>query len=248
MLKSAILPESLLLIAIFSGLAQAAPAVGVILPLTGGAGTYGQACLNGITLAREELGGKLKARLVIEDDQNSPAKTVSALRSIQQKHQAKIFLTWASNTSKAVNQLAERENFILFAVATDPAVAAGRKNVFRYWVSAETEVRQLLISLQKRAIKRVAVLTSQQDGLLSIRNSFRQLAPAAGIEILYDEEFSPTSMIFAQPWPRSGQSRAWRGYSTISMSASPDSLPGRRVNWELNSQSLPLKYTKTTQS
>ena len=169
--------------------------VGIILPLTGAGGFLGQACLNGITLAREELGEKLRGKVnfVIEDDQNSPVTTVSALRSIQQKTKAQIFLTLASNTSKAVNQLAEREGFILFAVATDPEVARGKKNVFRYWVSAATEVRKLLEALKRRNIFRIAAFTAQQDALLSLRNTLRDLAPEYGVQILGDEEF-PTQV------------------------------------------------------
>ncbi len=177
---------------LFSTSAIAAdPTVGIVIPLTGGASSYGKACLNGIALAREDLATMLagKVSFTIEDDQNAPANTVSALRSIQQRTKAKIFLTWASNTSKAVNQIAERENFLQFAVATDPAVAQGKRNVFRYWVSAETEVKKLLAGLKQRRIDKIAIVTAQQDGLLSVKKALLQLAPSAGIQVLYDEEF-----------------------------------------------------------
>lgn len=148
------------------GITFAETSVGVIVPLTGEAGSYGKACVNGITLAQEDFATKLEGnvKFYTEDDQNTPSKTLSAFRNIQQRAGAKIILTWASNTSKVIAPIADRENFISFAVASDPEISKGKKNVFQYWVTPEEEARALLKELHRRNIKKVAIISAIQEG------------------------------------------------------------------------------------
>lgn len=182
----------------FSSIASAETKIGVILPLTGGAAEYGIACNNGITLAQEDFKEKIGGRfsVVFENDQNSPALTVSSLRKLRAFDKSEFFLTFASNTSNSVNSLADKEGFILFALATDPNVVKNKKNVFSYWVTPEEEVKTLIAELNRRNIKRIALFSTQQDGILSIKNTLQGLAATAGIEIVFDEEFSPDNRDF----------------------------------------------------
>jgi len=171
--------------------AQAAEVpVGAVLGLSGPTAGYGAACRNAITMALEDFSTKVKGKfkLSFEDDANNPTRTVSAVRSLKQREGTKIFLTWASNTSNAVNRLADREDFIVFAIASDPEVPKGKKNVFSYWVTPDAELQQLVAAMKRRNLLRIAIITGQQEALLAFRAELNRRAPAAGITVLSSDE------------------------------------------------------------
>jgi branched-chain amino acid transport system substrate-binding protein len=182
----------------FSTIVKAEVSVGLILPLSGGAAIYGNACRNGVTLGFEDFKEKINGRFKVdyEDDQNSAAQTVTALRKLRASKKSEFIVSFTSNTSNAINSLADRENFILFALATDPAVVNGKKNVFSYWVTPETETKALIAELNFRKMKKIAVFTAQQTGALAVRDSFLKEAPKYGIEIVAQEEISPEEKDF----------------------------------------------------
>ena len=181
-----------------SSLAKAEVKVGVILPLSGGAAEYGVACKNGIEMGLEEFKDKIagKFSIVYEDDQNAPAQTVTSLRKLRSANNSEFILTFASNTSNAINSLADKEGFLLFALATDPNVVKNKANVFSYWVTPEEEVKTLLKELARRNINRIAVFTTQHDGTLAIKKTLQTLAPASGVQIIFDEEIAPDEREF----------------------------------------------------
>ena len=171
---------------------------GVIIPLSGPGATYGIGCRNGVLLALEELKDKINGRfkIVFEDDQNSPTRTISSLRKLNAVSKTEFVLTFASNTSNALSPLADRENFIHFALATDPLVVKGKKNAFNYWVTPSEEAKTLVAELKRRNIKRIAVYTAQQDGTLAMGSEFLKVSKESGLEVVTNQEVPPDSRDF----------------------------------------------------
>ncbi len=132
------------LLAVAPSLALAANEVviGVSAPLTGSISTLGQSTKNAALLAQDEVnakgglsvgGKKIKARFVIEDDQNEPEATASVFqRLIYQENVLGIIGSQASKCSLAGAPIAESAGVAqLSPWSTNPTLTKGRKWVFR---------------------------------------------------------------------------------------------------------------------
>ena len=189
----------LTLLFLFSSIAKAeTKSVGVILPLSGGGASYGVACKNGIELGLKDFKDKIgdKFKVIFEDDQNTSSQTLSALRKLRNSNRSDIFLTFSSSTSNAISPLADKENFLLFALATDPNVVKERKNAFNYWVTPDEEVKLLIAELLKRNIKHIAIFTTQHEGTFAFKKTLEEYLVNTGIEVIFEDEFSPNDRDF----------------------------------------------------
>jgi branched-chain amino acid transport system substrate-binding protein len=162
--------------------------IGIILPLSGEGASFGKSCQNGITLAKEDFKNSNQLAFYFEDDQNSPTKVLSAQKNLTQNYQPKVFLTFSSTVSKTIAPLAERENFIQLAIASDPLIVSKKNNSFTYWVTPESEVEALIVELKKRKIQKISLITAQQDAMLTFK---KLLLQDPSFEILSDEEILP---------------------------------------------------------
>jgi len=166
--------------------------VGVILPLSGDAASVGAATRNGMELARSGLPpeDRVRLRLAYEDDQLSPAKTVTAYRKLRDAGAADVVVNIFSGTAKAIAPVVERDRVPLIAIASDPAVVASRRYIVNLWVTPEVEAEVALSEALRRGYRRIARIVSIQDGMLAIRATF-DAANAGRIELALDEEYPP---------------------------------------------------------
>lgn len=171
--------------------------VGFILPLSGGGSSFGYACKNGATLALSESGEEVKKALDVrfEDDANLAKNTVTVFNRWTTNPKLGVIVTSTSGTSKAVSPLADQRRVPLLALASDPAVVAGRNYVVSFWVSPEEEVKLLVKEAKRRGLSRVAVVSGIQDGLLAIKREFQRLR-GPEIEVVLDEEYPPEEKDF----------------------------------------------------
>ncbi|MFO7171947.1 MAG: ABC transporter substrate-binding protein [Bacillota bacterium] len=116
--------------------------IGVSAPLTGEIAALGQSTRNAVEMAAEEVnaaggidvgGKKLKVRMIIEDDQNSPEQTASVFQKLIHQDQVVAFI--GSQSSKATNAGAPIANDAKVPAispwATNPMVTEGKPYMFR---------------------------------------------------------------------------------------------------------------------
>lgn len=178
----------IILIICFSSIAETTYNVGAIIPLTGPAAYAGEACRNGIEMAKESLSdiAKKQINVIYEDDANTPRKTAEAYQKLKLSNPA-VYLTFTSNTSLAVSNSIEKDEKILFAIASDPKITQNKKYVFNLWVTPDTEMKKLVPYIIRQKWSRVAVISAQQDGVFSFRDAFRNQTKGIINTVLDDE-------------------------------------------------------------
>lgn len=172
------------------GFAEDAPLrLGVIAALSGPAAPFGIAAKNGIELARSELGNKRDIKVIYEDDQFDPKKTVSAFRKLHSAGELDVLVTIGSTPSNAIASLAERHNVLLLAAASDKRVSEGRKFVIRTWRSGKEEGQRVGEEALRRGLKSVAVIMTRNDYHESLKRGFVSFFPSERLRMV--EEYNP---------------------------------------------------------
>ncbi|MHB9294622.1 ABC transporter substrate-binding protein [Pillotina sp. SPG140] len=112
--------------------------IGGIFPLSGPVAVYGIECRNGIELAIEEINliggidGK-RLRLISEDDEGNPEKTVNAYRKLTTSDHVQIIIgSLTSGCTAAITSLAQQQRILLVApAATMESITDAGNYVFR---------------------------------------------------------------------------------------------------------------------
>lgn len=164
--------------------------IGVILPLSGDTASVGAAIKNGFELGLNSLPPDVRRELQIhyEDDAGSAAKTVSAYTKLVSAQHIVAAVCAMSTNCKAVAPLAEKNGTPLLAIATDPAVVAGRAWVVNFWTTAEVEAARLGDEVRHRGYKTVARITAIHDFPLAMKKRFDQQTNGS-VNVVYDEEY-----------------------------------------------------------
>ncbi|RMG41177.1 MAG: amino acid ABC transporter substrate-binding protein [Candidatus Dadabacteria bacterium] len=192
------------LVAAFSGLASAYGAnndpdqysIGVILPLSGSAATLGNYVKNGIELAYNDLSPERKRglKLYFEDDQLKSRNAVSAFQKLYSSERINAVFVLGSGIGNAVSPIAERKKVITVAIgASDGGIAIGKKYSFTHWVVPEVEAEVMAKELKKRDYKRLAIISTEQEGAIAVYNAVTAALKKHDllIRIVLDQTFLP---------------------------------------------------------
>ncbi|MCD6099653.1 MAG: ABC transporter substrate-binding protein, partial [Candidatus Marinimicrobia bacterium] len=178
--------------------------IGAILPLTGGAGKYGEDAKLGIELAVEENNAKggIKGKLIkviFEDDQSNPQQTVSAFRKLITVHGVPVIIgAMTSSSALAVAPIAEQNRVVLISPsASAPVLSDAGDFVFRNELSdAYGGVVQAELTWKKLRIKKVAIIYINNDYGVGVKDAFEKTFKKLGGEIVDSESFEPDAQDF----------------------------------------------------
>ena len=159
-----------------SAVAEGKPyTIGVIVPLSGDAASLGNYIRKGVIFSYDSLPASVhdRVRILFEDDQLQPAKTVSAYHKLVSTDHADAIFVTGSGSGNALGPLAERDKKLLIAVgASDKRFASGTTYVFTHWVSPESETVPLVDEVKKRGFKSIGIITSEHEGANALREAF----------------------------------------------------------------------------
>ena len=145
---------------------QASINIGVMLPLSGDASTYGISARKGAELAYKELGlKKEKVNLVFEDSQCDGKNAVNAINKLINVEKVVAVLgELCSSATLAVAPIAEKNKVVLISPgSTSPKITTAGDYIFR---TIPTDARQGVFAanlLKKEKVKRLAVLYPNED-------------------------------------------------------------------------------------
>lgn len=159
--------------------------VGFIGGFSGPGQAYGEACKNGFELGLKDEGGR-QLRVIYEDDQFDPKKTVAAFRKLVDFEHVQLVIVLGSSPAKSIAPLAERAKVPLIAWASDPSVATGRKYVVRSWARGDEEGKRIAQEAVQRGYGKLAFFSVTDDYSLSVRSGFARSIPAD--QLVIDEE------------------------------------------------------------
>src|SRR3989344_2789370 len=164
--------------------------IGAVLPLSGGAGFLGQSAQKALILAKEQLGDtKYNFEVIFEDDKLSPKETSTAANKLIGVDGVDVIISETSGSGNVVTPLAESSKIIHFGIASDINVAKGKYN-FIHWTPPEEENKVFIKELQRRGIKKVAILGVNQQGERVVVDDFKKRIEGTNIEITSDQLFN----------------------------------------------------------
>jgi len=140
--------------------------IGVIAPNTGENSVIGKQGVSGISIARHlqsYLYNGDEVELIIEDDQSDPAKSVSALDTLVNKHQVSaVLLLSGSDSAIAVAKVADKyKTPVLATIATNPETTRHSKFVNQLAFDDATQAMVAALFVRDELfIKRVAVFNN----------------------------------------------------------------------------------------
>lgn len=129
--------------------AQEVVKIGFTGPLSGGAALYGKNALNGMNMAVKEInaqgltvgGKKYKLEVVALDDKYAPSEAAINARRLRQQYKTPVVFVPHSGGAFALQAFNERENFLLMAYTSVPAITAkGNKLTMRIPPNFETYI------------------------------------------------------------------------------------------------------------
>lgn len=171
------------------------PKIGIIIPLTGKASMAGETVRNSANMANEDLGNPFK--LIFEDNALDNARTVTVARSLLETAGVQSLIVYGSGPSNVAAPLAEQAHIPMIGLSVDPNVSKSRSWVMIHWASSENVAEQLITELKSRGFTRLAVLTSQVQGILDLEKVFLDKAKASGLNVVFSEQVLPSETDFS---------------------------------------------------
>lgn len=170
--------------------------IGAIWDVTGGASSMGVPERNAFNLLVEQtneeggINGK-KLEVIEADNQSDETKALTeAKRMINQENVLAIVGASQSTTSLAIVPVAQQAGVPYIANGSARKIIDGNEWVFTTPPSDEALIRSLLVNMQEKGIKKIAMLRVNNDFGMSGEAAFKKLAPEYGLELLGIEQFN----------------------------------------------------------
>ena len=168
--------------------------IGVIVPLTGGASSYGEGWQRGVELAKEQIlsqYGEKSLELIYQDSQLSPAETTKAAQKLINIDEVKAIIIGTSSETLAAAPIAETNKILLMTTATSPDVTNAGDYIFRINPSDLYQGKNLVEIVLDQGYDKIAILTVQNDYGIGITNVFKDEIEQMDGEVLTTEQFLP---------------------------------------------------------
>ncbi len=149
--------------------------IGLIAPLTGPLADAGEALKNSALLAREEFDKENRVEFIVDDDNFNAQKAVTIAKRMIEIDKVSAFMVFGSGSALSVADIAEKSKVPMFAICLSDKVTLNRQYVFRYFLTAGSIARTLAQEIERRNYSGIALITSQQEGMISIRDAFLAL-------------------------------------------------------------------------
>lgn len=170
--------------------------IGAVASLTGAAGEQGLNWVKGADLAAKELNKSgIAVKLVVEDDQTNPSKSVRAYNKLRDvdRVQAVIGGTW-DYLGESLYPLADRDRLPLITPSNPHELISPEARASRWVMSNGLSLRAARYAanefLQAEQVKTLGLLYPNLPFGTAQADMFRELSGQLGIEIVFDLRFS----------------------------------------------------------
>lgn len=167
--------------------------IGVIVALTGPLSTVGASLRDAFLLADEKFDYDNRVQFLFEDDQFLPRLTVAAAQKLITQEKVAALAVFGANTCSSVVDITERHAVPLAGLTVFEAFELDKKYAVRFFVDTASLTRRMISEIQKRGVKRLALISTIQDAMLRLRD---QMASAEVAEVVASEEFLPGDLDF----------------------------------------------------
>jgi branched-chain amino acid transport system substrate-binding protein len=164
--------------------------IGAILPMTGGAASYGEWMRNGLNIAVDEINKKAPNTLtfIIEDSKSSPKDAVAAMNKLISADKAQAVMTTLTGITNALAPIADQNKIVLTTSATLPGITEQSQYLFRNATNLSSEINRL-VKFSTGKYKRAAVLWANLEWAKWGKEAFAAGFKQGGGEIVEDQSF-----------------------------------------------------------
>ncbi len=160
--------------------------IGVCVGVTGNLASVGTGVRNAIILADRENDPDNRVEFIFEDDGFDAKRTAAAVRKLIGEDRVDGLIVLGSNTSLAVNGIAEDAKIPMIALGNSKKIFEGKKHVMMHFLNTDVENEVVVKEVKKRGFKRVAVIVSAHDAMIALSEAFKKDLPdrvAASFEL-----------------------------------------------------------------
>jgi branched-chain amino acid transport system substrate-binding protein len=172
--------------------AQQEVKIGAILPMTGGAASYGEWMRNGMNIAIDEInkkwGSSRKLTVIFEDSKSSPKDAVAAMNKLISADKVQAVMTTLTGVTNALAPIADQNKIVLTTSATLPGITDQSKYLFRNATNLGSEITRL-VELSNGKYKKAAVLWANLEWAKWGKEAFATDFKKKGGEIVEDQSF-----------------------------------------------------------
>jgi branched-chain amino acid transport system substrate-binding protein len=171
-------------------LAQEPVKIGAILPMTGGAASYGDWMRKGMNIAVDEINKKApnSLTLIIEDSKSSPKDAVAAMNKLVSADKVQAVMTTLTGITSALAPIADQNKIVLTTSATLPGLTEQSPYLFRNATNLSSEINRL-VTFAHGKYQRAAVLWANLEWAKWGKDAFINGFKKAGGEIVEDQSF-----------------------------------------------------------
>jgi branched-chain amino acid transport system substrate-binding protein len=179
--------------------------VGVTVSLSGSYAAQGKEQLEGIEMWADDLNarGALLGRpvkIVYYDDKSDPDTSAALYERLISKDKVDLLLgPYSSGLTLAASKVAEQYEFPMVATGASSRNiwSHGYRNIFQVDAPTDTYTDLVINSARKAGLTKIALLYEGADFPRGIAEGVRNQAAKQGMEIVYDEEYTPGTTDFA---------------------------------------------------
>lgn len=164
--------------------------IGASLPLTGGAGFIGQGMKDAILLAKEnQKYAKYDYEIVFEDDKLDAKEASTVAQKLINIDNVDVIISATSGPGNVISPIAEQNKILHMSTASDGNIVKKQYN-FIHWTTPEEEAKAFVAELQRRNIKKIAILQTNQQGILATTEAVKEKLKGTDIKVVYEGKFN----------------------------------------------------------
>ncbi len=172
--------------------------VGVISDLSGYNLETGTSCKRGFEFATKYASPKLLTAVsfVYEDSQSFPKFAVNAFQKLKSTNQLVGIFAFSSPNALAISPLMLSAKIPLIAMASSTVLTDQNPMALSTWISSRTEGGEIAEAIAKQGMKKVAMITTENDYMLDVSKFFKAKSKLRELEIVAEELVSYDLMDF----------------------------------------------------
>ncbi len=197
------IPVTALLALAMPCLVQAKDAkIAVIIELTGPSAAIAQDCPRGFEVALQAHTnsgkiGSVGVKLIYGDTKGDPGTAITELRRLAEDPDLLAAFTFFSKTAMPMNPISKELKLPLLATSGHLDFVRLNPYAFRFWPAVGLEAQALARQAVKSGLKRMALLTLQEEWPVSLSKEFTRVFENLGGSVVYEESISGAENDFA---------------------------------------------------
>lgn len=175
--------------------------IGAILTLSGNFASAGEDSRRGIEAALATQGGVSRLEVIYADSKNEPSSAIAEYKKLLNVDRVAALFTHRSSIGMALDPLSLRDQIPLFGAVGHQNFASSNSYAVQAWPRAHDEGSFVAGQLSKRALRRIAVLSTEDEWTSSVADGFRTaltkfgITPVADLTALPGEQDLRTQML-----------------------------------------------------